>query len=209
MAKKSYGALAGTATSFENLPEDTYEAEITDSYFRLANSGANMWHVTFTITAGEQAGRKVFTNIVEGKSPEGASFFFGTCRSLGMDQQWFTDNVGDVDLKDEADVERARDAINEAFIGRTARIAVGDGKPYKGVTKSEVKSIKSLDGASAPRSRPSSDLPAAKPKKTAEEKAAKKAKKHAAAEEPEAEAPPAKAAKAAKTGARPTLPPGI
>ena len=57
--KKSYGALAGTATSFENLPEDTYEAEITDSYFRLANSGADMWHVTFTITAGEHAGRKV------------------------------------------------------------------------------------------------------------------------------------------------------
>ena len=52
------------AQSYEAIPKGTYECVIEECEFMMSNSsGKPMWSLTLTITEGEYANRKLFTNM--------------------------------------------------------------------------------------------------------------------------------------------------
>ncbi len=201
MATRNYGKLAGTAGAggdFEPNPPGTYSCEVTAAEFRLAGTGSEMYVVEWTVEDGPHKNRKLWQNLVcKHDSAGSVSFFFGTMRTLGLDQEWFSENVGKVDDEDDDAVEAARATIVQALVGKRARVkTVHD--TYKGKTKNEVKGLSAPSKAG--KTHGDDELPG-KPKK---EKKAKKDKAVAAADDEK----PAKPAKAPKKG-KGDMPPGL
>lgn len=120
---------AGNA-SFEPLPPNDYEVEIEKAEAKTAqSSGKLMFVVTFKVTEGPHANRKVFNNFVVSPESEGAmGYFFRHMKALGLNSDFFAN-------------QPTSETIANALVGRRARVEVGQ-RVWNGETRNEVKNIK-------------------------------------------------------------------
>lgn len=98
----NYGELVRdtevTVRSSGPLPEGKYTAEIKESELKVTANGKPKFAVTFVIVEGEEAGRKVFNDIVlptgdkDEKSVAANRIFLGKLYALGLSKQWLGTN---------------------------------------------------------------------------------------------------------------------
>jgi len=146
MASTSWKDLIGKAEApqgFDPLPANTYEAEVELAEYKQTKTGKDMFMLTFRVTQGEYAGRKLWTNIViSPESPTALGIAFRDLATLGVTAEFLA-------------TEPSNEAICAKLVGGAARLKVVLRKDDP--TRNEVDRISpSSSGAAAAFEAPSS-----------------------------------------------------
>jgi hypothetical protein len=117
-------------TSFEPLPPSEYEVEVEKAEAKKASqSGKLMFVVTFKVTTGPYANRKLWNNYVVSPESEGAmGFFFRHMKAFGLNAEFFKGNPHE-------------DTVAAALLGKKVKLEVGQ-RTYQGEIKNDVKNTK-------------------------------------------------------------------
>lgn len=114
MATVDWATLRGNAEIPDNnpVPPGTYDAKVDNVNVKTTSTQKTMFAITFVITAGAQAGRKVWHNmVVSPESPKALGFMFRDFAQLGLDDAYFAQNPEPGD-------------ISAALMDRPAKITV-------------------------------------------------------------------------------------
>ncbi len=114
--------------TFEALPADEYEVEITDSNPKVASTGKNMFVVKLRVESGPYKGRMIFNNFVI--SPESATarrIFKQNMSALGLDTAYFTKNP-------------SLEQVADDLLGRRCKVRVTT-RTYGGQERNEVNGV--------------------------------------------------------------------
>lgn len=87
----NWGDLMSQAGSgFDPLPNDAYEVQVTEAKATSTAKGKTMFKVTFTVTSGPFANRKLWSNLtVSPESPTALGIFFSQMAALGLTKDYF------------------------------------------------------------------------------------------------------------------------
>lgn len=142
MATKSWAELMGSAEEpedFTPLPAGPYTVRVESCEVRPTKTQKTMFAVTYVVTEGPYAGRKIWQNlVVSPESPKAMGFFFADMAKLGASKEFFA-------------TEPAPEAVAAQIAGTTVQVTIGPQR--NDPTRQEVKRIASLDGA-APAAAP-------------------------------------------------------
>jgi hypothetical protein len=154
VASTDWNALLETAgsSSFEPLPPSEYEVEVEKAEAKKASSsGKLMFVVTFKVTSGPYANRKLWNNYVVSPESEGAmGFFFRHMKAFGLNADFFKSNPHE-------------DTVAAALVGKHVKLEVGQ-RTWQGEIKNDVKNTKPStavsNGSGAPPPPPPPPAPA-------------------------------------------------
>lgn len=134
MASVNYAQLAKEAAKgFEPIPVGPYEVEVTGAESKTSSNNNPFYKVEFTLAAGPNKGRKVWSNItLNAANPNSVGYFFGTMRTLGLDAEFFAALP-----EDETD---AQATICAGLLGKTAIVTIQHGE-YNGSVTNDVDKI--------------------------------------------------------------------
>jgi hypothetical protein len=137
--------------SFEPLPPSEYEVEVEKAEAKKASqSGKTMFVVTFKVTTGPYANRKLWNNYVVSPESEGAmGFFFRHMKAFGLNAEFFKGNPHE-------------DTVAAALVGKKVKLEVGQ-RTWQGEIKNDVKNTKPstavATGSAAPPPPPPAPIP--------------------------------------------------
>lgn len=138
MASTSWKDLIGKAEpmqDFAPLPAGPYEVEVESAEYKPTSTGKDMFMLTFKVTQGAHAGRKVWNNIViSPESPTALGIAFRDLATLGVSAEFLA-------------TEPDHSAICAKMIGATATATVVLRKDDP--TRNDVKGIRPAGGGAA------------------------------------------------------------
>ena len=129
----NWGDLMSQAGGFEPLPNGDYNVQIQEASDAETAKGKTMFKITFIVTDGPHANRKLWTNLTI--SPESApalGIFFSQMAALGLTKEFF-----------EAGPSPA--AVAQSLLGKTATVTVTT-REWNGTLRNEVRGIKKAKG---------------------------------------------------------------
>lgn len=138
MASTSWKDLIGKAEpaqDFTPLPPGTYDVEVESAEYKATSTGKDMYMLTFKVTQGAHAGRKLWNNIViSPESPTALGIAFRDLATLGVTEEFLL-------------TEPDHPAICAKMIGSAAKASViirADDN-----TRNDIKGIRPAEGADA------------------------------------------------------------
>lgn len=142
MATKSWAELmqgAETPEDFTPLPAGQYTVRVESCEVKPTKTQKDMYAVTYVVTEGPHAGRKIWQNfVVSPESPKAMGFFFADMAKLGASQQFFA-------------TEPEPGAVAAQIAGTVVQVVTGPQR--NDPTRQEVKRI-STGEAAAPAGQP-------------------------------------------------------
>ena len=122
-------AADNSVGAFAPLPNGTYQARVEEASDTTTQTGKTMFKVTFVITEGEFANRKVWSNLtVSPESPKALGIFFSQMAALGLDQAYFATGPTPA-------------AIAQRLLGSPTTLTLSQ-REWSGTIRNEVKGIR-------------------------------------------------------------------
>ena len=131
--KDLMNAAADAGATYEPLPNGEYEAVVEEASHTQTSTGKTMFKMTYKITSGPFANRKVWGNqTISPENPNALGYFFRAMAALGLDSDFF--GAGPTP-----------DQVTQHLVGRSC-IVVLTQREWNGEMRNEVKSLKKGGG---------------------------------------------------------------
>jgi hypothetical protein len=127
--------IEDSSDAFEILPKNTYRMQVVTAEATQSSTGKTMFKTKFQVINGPKTGATVFNNITMTTDNKKALFmFFQNMAALGATKEYLTQNPAP-----------APAAVAAKLVGAIVDVEI-DHRPYQGIDRENVKSMKAVSG---------------------------------------------------------------
>lgn len=131
--------IEDSSDAFDILPKAKYTMQVVSAEATMSSTGKTMFKTKLQVIAGPKTGSTVFNNITMTTDNKKALFmFFQNMAALGVSKEFLAQSPAP-----------APAAVAAKMVGAIAEVEV-DHRPYNGVDRENIKSMKALSGGASP-----------------------------------------------------------